>query len=65
MYCNHCQKKVLIMGINPGAATEDEVGNLLRDVEREGQLILFNPPPFDPLTCPDCHSELVYSEGEE
>jgi len=65
MYCNHCQKKVIIVGINPGAATRDGLDSLQRDAEKEGALILFNPPPFGPLTCPDCHSELGNSEGEE
>lgn len=58
MYCQHCQKEVVVMGVNPGAASMDEVESIRSEIEAEGKLVLFNPPPFGPYHCPTCGREL-------
>lgn len=58
LYCQRCQKPVVIVGISLGAATEEEIREFNRGVEAEGRLILFNPPPFGPHLCPECGASL-------
>lgn len=61
MYCQHCQKEIVVMGVSLGATTSEDVESIRRDVEREGKLVLFNPPPVGPYPCPNCGQELEYS----
>ena len=65
MYCRRCQKEVVIIGIPPGAASDAEVASIRRNLEQEGKLVLFNPPPFGPHACPVCGSQLDDSEIAE
>lgn len=58
MYCKHCQKKVVIVGISLGAASGEEIEAIRHSIEQEGKLPLFNPPPVGPYHCPVCHQEL-------
>lgn len=62
MYCPSCQKEVVIIGIPPGTATDAKLASIRRDLEQEGKLVLFNPPPFGPHSCPICGSQLDDSE---
>jgi len=42
-----------------GAASDNDLENLRKKITEDGKLILFNPPPFGPFQCPDCHSQLI------
>jgi hypothetical protein len=64
MYCKHCQKEVVILGISPGAASEEELEAMRRSIEDEGKLPLFNPPPVGPHHCPACCQELDDRESD-
>ncbi|MFW9980017.1 MAG: hypothetical protein ACFFEJ_18185 [Candidatus Thorarchaeota archaeon] len=46
------------MGIPLDTISNDELDRITEEIEREGKLILFNPPPFRPYHCPICGSEL-------
>jgi hypothetical protein len=63
MYCKHCQKEVIIVGISLGAASGEEIEAMRRSIEQEGKLPLFNPPPVGPYHCPACHQELEERES--
>ncbi|MFW9921352.1 MAG: hypothetical protein ACFFED_17260 [Candidatus Thorarchaeota archaeon] len=58
MHCEKCSKEVVIMGIPLDTISNDELDRITEEIEREGKLILFNPPPFRPYHCPICGSEL-------
>lgn len=59
LYCQNCDKKVVIYGVSYGAASDDDLEDLQQKFEDEGILILFNPPPFHPYHCPRCGNELI------
>jgi hypothetical protein len=66
MYCRHCQKEVVVVGVSHGAATADDVESMRRGIEKDGKIALFNPPPMGPHFCPDCGTELHrYREAAE
>jgi hypothetical protein len=52
-------KEVVIIAVSFGAASNEELENQRKLLEKEGKLVLFNPPPFLPYKCPICHMELV------
>jgi histidinol-phosphate/aromatic aminotransferase/cobyric acid decarboxylase-like protein len=57
--CERCHKEVVIMGVSLGAASDEDIGRIYEAMAREGQLVLFNPPPFEQHRCPACGSLLV------
>ncbi|MHA1292823.1 MAG: hypothetical protein ACTSQJ_09175 [Promethearchaeota archaeon] len=59
LYCNKCQKEVIIYGVSYSSGVEEELENLSKKFESEGKIVLFNPPFFGPYKCPICFSELV------
>ena len=63
LYCEKCHKGVVIMGVSLGAASDGDVGRFRDAMAREGQLVIFNPPPFERHRCPSCASVLVEREG--
>jgi hypothetical protein len=58
MYCESCQKQVIIYGVSMGAVSEDELSQLKTDLEKKGILVLFNPPPLKRYFCPVCRKAL-------
>jgi hypothetical protein len=65
LYCETCRKEIVVIGVGPGAAPADEMENVRRSIEKEGKLVLFNPPPFGPRFCPECHAQIYPLEEEE
>jgi hypothetical protein len=65
MYCPKCRKEIVVMGIPPGAASIDDIESIAREIEAEGKLVLFNPPPFGPHLCPMCSQTLDPSPPAE
>ena len=61
IYCNKCKKEVVIYGISHSVGSDDQLDQMRTQIENEGKLILFNPPPFGSYNCPDCGNIL----GEE
>ena len=61
MVCRQCKKEIVFLGIGHGTASSEEIDAMRRSVEDEGKLPLFNPPPFGPYHCPDCHGRLSES----
>ena len=59
LYCKNCKKEVVIIAVSIGAISERELESQREILEKEGKLILFNPPPFLPYKCPICQMELV------
>ncbi len=58
LFCNHCNKEVIIYGVSIGTALDDQLVKMRKKLEKEGKLILFNPPPFGPYSCPKCFNKL-------
>jgi len=54
-----CKKEVVIYGVNLGAVTDNDLDDLRKKIIKDGKLILFNPPPFEPYQCPDCFNQLI------
>jgi len=59
LYCNRCRKEVILFGISHFKGAEKIAGDARQAAEREGRLIIFNPPPFTPQRCPACSGELT------
>ena len=57
LYCNKCKKEVVVYGVPP-QADPSELDGLQDQAEKEGKLVLFNPPPIRPYNCPQCGAEL-------
>ena len=62
LFCRHCRKQVVVYGVSLGAAEDDELAAFQAQMELEGLLVVFNPPPFEPLHCPACGTLLVEEE---
>ena len=58
LFCKNCKKEVIIYGIPYSEGNNDQLEKFREKIEKEGKLILFNPPPFDSYNCPDCGSLL-------
>ena len=58
LYCRNCKKEVVIYGVSYSEGADNALKDLRNQMEEEGKLILFNPPPFEPYHCPDCGTEL-------
>ena len=58
MYCRLCQKEVVVVGVSHSAASADDVESMRRSIEKDGKIVLFNPPPVGPFFCPECGTEL-------
>lgn len=58
LFCTNCNKEVVPFSVPFGAMTDDEIESQRAQVEGEGKLLLFNPPPFPPYSCPACMKEL-------
>ncbi|MHA1799741.1 MAG: hypothetical protein ACTSVY_14935 [Candidatus Helarchaeota archaeon] len=58
MFCKICKKEVVIFSASYSADIENGLDKLREQMEKEGKLILFNPPPFGPYKCPICRSKL-------
>lgn len=58
LYCKNCNKEVVIFGLNYDAISEKNLNNICKKLEKDGKLILFNPPPFGPYYCPRCSQKL-------
>ena len=59
LYCEKCQKEVVLFGVSLGAMKENELEKIKRSIEAENKIILFNPPPIGPYQCPVCFNELI------
>jgi hypothetical protein len=64
MYCETCDKEVVVMGIPVNAVSDRELERMRKKIESEGRIILFNPPPVGPYRCPVCHTELKEKNSE-
>ncbi len=65
LYCNKCNKRVEIFGVSSGAPDADKIVQGMQEhAEKEGFLILFNPPMFPDArhNCPVCSTALVDKE---
>lgn len=58
LYCQKCKKEVVIYGVSYSEGIEESLGQLRNGIQKEGRLILFNPPPFGKCKCPDCGNNL-------
>ena len=58
LYCKKCKKEVVIYGVSYSEGVDEALNQLRNQIEKEGKLILFNPPPFGKFQCPRCFSEL-------
>jgi len=58
LYCGNCQKEVVIYGVSYKAGIDEDLDQLRKKIEREGKIILFNPPPIGEYNCPNCESKL-------
>ncbi len=58
LYCSYCKKEVVIFGISSGSAIESDLEKYKDNIEKNGKLMLFNPPPFEPYYCPNCMKKL-------
>ena len=58
LFCNKCKKEVVIYGVSAGAPSEG-LDEMASQMEKEGKIVLFNPPPFPPYNCPNCGTELI------
>ncbi|NVM04178.1 MAG: hypothetical protein HWN67_17735 [Candidatus Helarchaeota archaeon] len=58
LFCQNCKKEVVIYGVSHSPGIDEALKDLRKQMEEEGKLILFNPPPFAPYHCPNCGSEL-------
>ncbi len=47
------------MAIPTNAISPDELDKMVEEIEADGKIALFNPPPFAPYHCPICNSKLV------
>ncbi len=59
LYCQNCKKEVVIYGVSHSAVPDKALNDLRKQMEEEGKLILFNPPPFAPYHCPLCGMDLI------
>ena len=61
LYCKKCKKEVIIYAISAGVpGAEEAVEGIRKQMKKEGKLIIFNPPPRGPYTCPNfCGTKLV------
>ncbi|MEJ2251659.1 MAG: hypothetical protein P8Y70_02550 [Candidatus Lokiarchaeota archaeon] len=62
LYCEHCDKEVLIFGEGSIAGMDDELDEWEKEMEEKGKIILYNPKPSSSYFCPVCHNELVEKE---
>jgi len=58
LFCQNCKKEVVIYGLSHFEGAEEIADNFSKEMEKEGKLVLFNPPPFKPYHCPLCGTEL-------
>ncbi|MHA1733515.1 MAG: hypothetical protein ACTSU5_16325 [Promethearchaeota archaeon] len=58
LYCPKCRKEVVAYAVSPGAVAESELSGMATQLEAEGKIVLWNPPPFGPHNCPACGSQL-------
>ena len=64
MFCENCQKEVLLVWVQKGAATEKDIAQMRLAAAKQGKLILFNPPPGGPYRCSSCRKELTLSVNQ-
>lgn len=58
--CPKCKKEVLTFSISSGAPDSDKIADSMQShADKEGKLIIMNPPPFGKLKCPVCFSDLT------
>lgn len=65
MFCVHCDKEVVIYTVSLGAASSGELSRMREQLQAEGKLVLFNPPPVGTLHCPRCRKPLQQDKEEE
>ncbi len=58
LYCPRCQKEVILYGVSLGAVPDDALEKFAREMEQQGKIVLFNPPPLGNYQCPYCSSVL-------
>ena len=58
LFCNQCKKEVVIYGVSHSEGIEDDLNELRDNIEEQGKLILFNPPPIGTYSCPNCFRKL-------
>ncbi len=54
LFCPHCKKEVILYGVSHGAVPDEALGKFAREMEQQGKIVLFNPPPFGQYHCPRC-----------
>ncbi len=59
LYCTNCEKEVVIYGISYSEGADNQLKDMQKQLEKEGKIILFNPPPFGPYNCPNCFKILI------
>jgi hypothetical protein len=64
LHCAKCKKDVERFGLPIGVPDADKIAAGAREAARKaGRLILFNPPPVEPLPCPNCSTPLEDRRG--
>ena len=58
LFCENCGKDVVIYSCMYSADVEENLEKMTKTLEKEGKLILYNPPPIGPHPCPVCQKLL-------
>ena len=65
LYCPKCKKEVIIYAISSFPGADEAAADMRKTAEKEGKLIIFNPPPRSSYTCPNfCMIKLVEKKGK-
>ena len=59
LWCEHCQKEVIIAGEGSIAGMDEELEEWEEKMEKKGKLILYDPKPSSSYFCPHCGNELI------
>ena len=58
LFCRNCKKEVVIYGVSYSEGIGNNLNEIREKLEKEGKIILFNPPPLGLYKCPICFSKL-------
>jgi hypothetical protein len=64
-YCSRCTREVVIYGISHYPGAQEHTERVREELERDGKLVLFNPPPFGPYQCPACRAVELEEKAEQ
>jgi len=61
LFCSKCKKEVVPYGVSPGAMPAEAIEETRKALEKEGKIVLFNPPMFPGAkhNCPNCSTQLI------